>query len=124
MPARTPEETGRLLAQALNEGDLDAAVALYERNASFVPRDGPVVVGSAGIRQAISELLAPKPSFDLTVEKTVPGGDDDVLLYSRWTMTGAGNTGKVKTRGIELVRRQPDGSWLFAIDDPFALGTG
>ncbi len=120
MSARTPEEAGRLLAQALNEGDLDAAVALYERNASFVPRDGPVISGSAGIRQAVAELLGPRPTFDLTVEKTVDGGDDEALLYSRWTMTGTGNATKVTARGIELVRRQPDGAWLFAIDDPFA----
>ena len=34
MAARTPDEIDRLFAQALNAGDLDGLVALYEPQAS------------------------------------------------------------------------------------------
>ncbi len=126
MPARTPEEADRLFVQALNDGDLDALVDLYEATASFVPQKGPVVTGKAGIRQALSRFLAMKPQFDRRVEKVVPAGDDLALLYSRWTMTANGSDGDAVTtagRGVELVRRHYDGTWLFAIDDPFVRTT-
>ena len=35
MPARKPEECDTLLGEALNRGDLEAAVALYEADAAF-----------------------------------------------------------------------------------------
>ena len=36
MPAQKPEEVDQLLLKAIEQGDLDAAVALYEPNATFV----------------------------------------------------------------------------------------
>ena len=40
MPAHKPEECDTLLVEALHRGDLEAAVALYEPNASFVQDSG------------------------------------------------------------------------------------
>jgi hypothetical protein len=40
MPARKPEECDLLLIEAVQRGDLEAAVALYEPNASYVLDSG------------------------------------------------------------------------------------
>ena len=40
MPARTPEEIDSLFAQALNAGNLDVLVGLYEPQASLMPTGG------------------------------------------------------------------------------------
>ena len=46
MPARNPEELVRLFSEALNSGNLDALVALYEPQATLTPEPGQVVTGT------------------------------------------------------------------------------
>ena len=50
MPADNPEQATQLLAEALKAGDLEAAVALYEADAIFLPDPGQPVTGTAAIR--------------------------------------------------------------------------
>jgi uncharacterized protein (TIGR02246 family) len=119
MAARKPEECDYLLTEALNAGDLEAAVALYEPNASFVQEPGKVVTGRAAIREVMQGFLAVKPK--LTIEATAVQSGDVALLRSKWSLNGTGPDGKPVTmsgNGIEVVRRQADGTWLFVIDNP------
>ena len=49
------------------------------------------------------------------------GTKDIAILYSRWTVSGTGPDGTPVTLGgvtSDVVRRQSDGHWLFAIDNP------
>ena len=38
--ANTPEETGRLIGEAITSGDMDAALSLYEPDATFAMPKG------------------------------------------------------------------------------------
>jgi ketosteroid isomerase-like protein len=59
MPARSPEETHALLAEAVNAGDLDAFVRVYEENATLiVPPEGALVNGREEIRRALEPTFA------------------------------------------------------------------
>ena len=58
MPAHTPEEIDSLFAQALNAGNVDALVALYEPQASLMPSPGTLVAGTAAIREALAAFVA------------------------------------------------------------------
>ncbi len=120
MAARKPEDCDHLLIEALNTGDLEAAVALYESNASFVVEPGKVVTGHAAIREVLESWLALKPK--LTIEANAVQSGDVALLRSKWTLKGTGSDdGKpveMSGNGTEVVRRQTDGSWLFIIDNP------
>ena len=74
MAARKPEDCDNLLIEALNTGDLEAAVACYEPDASFVVEPGKVVTGHAAIREVLESWLALKPK--LTIEaNAVQSGD-------------------------------------------------
>ena len=57
MPARNPEELDRLFSEALNSGNLEALVALYEPQATLTPEPGHVVTGTQAIREALSASL-------------------------------------------------------------------
>ena len=121
MPARTPEEAHQRFAEAFSSGDLEALVALYEPEASLVPQPGQVVTGREGIRQALQVFLALKPRIKLETKRVTQAGDI-ALLCSKWSLTGTGPDGmatQISGNGIEVVRRQPDGTWRFIIDQPF-----
>ena len=120
MAARKPKDCDNLLIEALNTGDLEAAVACYEPDASFVVEPGKVVTGHAAIREVLESWLALKPK--LTIEANAVQSGDVALLRSKWTLKGTGSDdGKpveMSGNGTEVVRRQADGSWLFIIDNP------
>jgi len=42
-------------------------------------------------------------------------------VHSRATASD-GTVHEARGKAVEVVRRQPDGRWLFAIDDPFGRG--
>lgn len=123
MPARNPQELDRLFAEALNAGDIDSLVALYEPQAALTPEPGKVVVGASAIREALSGFLAGKPRIALTTKVLAQTGDI-ALATARWELAGPGPDGKPVTmsgHSAEVCRRQPDGNWLFVIDTPWGL---
>jgi uncharacterized protein (TIGR02246 family) len=124
MPAKSPEEVDTLFEQGMNAGDAKAVAALYEQDAVLVAQPGMVVKGRAAILQALEAIVAGGTSFKLNVIRTLTAGDTAVV-YNEWTGTTrspAGDSTELAGKAIEIVRRQPDGTWLFAIDDPFARG--
>ena len=123
MTAKTPEAIDTLFANALNAGDLEALVALYEPNASLMPSPGNVVSGAAAIREALAGFLAAKPSMTLTA-RTLSQTGEIALVSAAWQLSMTGEDGtpaQMSGRSVEVVRRQPDGRWLFAIDFPFGI---
>jgi len=123
MPARKPEELDRLFATAMNAGDLDALVALYEPEAIIVPTPGQTAAGTAAIREALSAFVAMKPAVTLTA-RTLAQAGDIALISARWELAGTGPDGapvRMAGQSAEVARRQPDGSWLFVIDNPWGL---
>jgi len=123
MSARTPEEIDTLFAKALNAGDLEGLVALYEPQATLMASPGTLVTGSAAIRDALAGLLAAKPSMTLTA-RTLSEAGDVALVTAAWRLSMTGQDGtpaSMNGQSVEVVRRQPDGRWLFAIDFPFGI---
>jgi uncharacterized protein (TIGR02246 family) len=125
MPARTPAEVIELFADALNHGDLEAAIRLYEPQAAFAPQPGQVVTGHAGIRQALAGLLSLNPTIIGQLHKVLQA-TDTALVVNQWRLTGTRpDDGPVQLTGTstDVMRRQPDGSWLVAVDDPWGAQT-
>jgi len=119
--ARRPEECDSLLIEALNRGDLETAVGLYEPNATLFSDASVQVVGKAAIREALKAYLG----FDsrITEIRAVKSADRVLALTGgKWTSTGKDSDGKpvaLSGKSVEVVRRQADGRWLFAIDNPW-----
>ena len=90
MPAHTPEDLDVLFASAINFGDIEAVMKLYEPTACLTPEPGEVVSGTT----------------------------------AKWVLEGTGPDGKpmrMEGQSAEVARRQPDGTWRFAIDNPHGL---
>ena len=123
MNARDPQEVDRLFAQALNAGDLDALVALYEPQAALTPEPGKTVIGHAAIRAALAQFVSGRPRMEI-VPRVIAQSGDLALVSARWklAMTGPdGTAAELAGQSVEVLRRQPGGHWLFALDEPFGV---
>jgi uncharacterized protein (TIGR02246 family) len=123
--ATSPEACDRLFGEHVNAGDLEALLALYEPGCSFVRRDGGVARGHAEIRPVFERLLAMRAKMSTEIVKVVQSGEDLAMVYNDWHMSARrpdGQPVEVSGKAIEVVRRQPDGTWRFILDDPYARG--
>jgi uncharacterized protein (TIGR02246 family) len=122
MPARKPEECDILIVEAIKRKDLEAAVALYEPNATFVLDSGEVITGRAAIREALKAWIGLDDVRFTTEIKAIQSADGNLAMSrGTWSATTKGPDGKPVTltgKNVEVVRRQPDGTWLFVIDNP------
>jgi ketosteroid isomerase-like protein len=117
MLARNPEECTTHFAACLSSGNLDGLMALYEANASLVQQNEPPARGTAALRQRMAAFIAINPNYATQLVRTIQVDNDLAVLYSDWTLTAQGMT--LGGKAIRIVRRQPDGAWLIAMDDPF-----
>ncbi len=124
VPAKKPEECDALFEKYVNEGNLEALVALYEPAATLIPAPGQVAVGTEAIRSALKPMLDAGMQVKLNVTQTIVSGDI-AATYNEWSGVArppGGDEMKFAGKAIEICRRQPDGTWRFAIDDPYARG--
>jgi len=102
---------------------MEAALSLYEPDATFAMPTGfgeGSVTGLDGLREAFNGFFAMSPELKVNAEKTLLSGDT-ALVIGNWTLKGRdaeGNDIDASGRYADVVRRQPDGSWLFVIDNP------
>ena|SRR5215472_7298946 len=116
-----PEDLYPALTEAHNAGDLEALVALYEPKAAFVIKPGRVTESPAELRGAMQHLVALRGR--LTVNpRTFIHSDDLVLVLGTFTLSGRRGDGtpfERTSRFADVLRRQPDGRWLVAVDYPY-----
>jgi uncharacterized protein (TIGR02246 family) len=120
MSTLEPRDVPRLFLEAMNSGDVDAVVSLYETEGVIAIDGNEVVAGHKAIRSMVSGVLAQRPRFTLHESHAVQVGDL-ALVRSRWTVAMADSDGKQTTMHVGptlVVRRQPDGGWQVAIDRP------
>ena len=119
MTSNDPAHIHTLFQEAFNSRDIDALVALYEPNAVLVVKGQPVT-GLAAIRAAYENILARRSRMSLKTRSVVMFDETLAVLHGDWTVEAAATEGGTRRSGMstEVVRRQPDGSWRFVIDNP------
>ncbi len=123
MPAHTPEDINHLFVKAMNEGDVEAMMSLYEPDQVFVSQPGQPLVRGVGeaLREKLRSFTKMKPQLEIKMKHVVEAGD--IVLYCcQWSMRLTGPDGKEQTmsgRDANVARRQPDGTWRILIDNPF-----
>lgn len=126
MPAHKPEECDLLLLEAVQKGDIDAAVALYEPNANFVVAPGKVVTGHDAIREVLKGFGAAMAGGKIDAVSVITSPDGTVAVTrTKGSSAVPGPGGEPVTmpfHSVEVVRKQPDGTWRFVIDDPIGEG--
>jgi len=121
--ALQPDDSSRILVQAIECGDIDTVVSLYERDAILFSKSGRLMHGLDAIRENNLGLIALKPTFTVDfITATISA--DGMLATNRmkaelsWNDKD-GNPKKGSVDTLEVLRKQADGSWLYVIDDPY-----
>jgi ketosteroid isomerase-like protein len=105
--AKVPNDLEKLFVQRANVGDVDGLVALYEPDAVVACGKGQVAIGHKHIRECFVRFLAERPRLDSSIQAGALCSGDLALTSSRTC------NGDVTA---EIARRQPDGSWLWVVD--------
>lgn len=107
--AQTPEDLARLFVERANAHDLEGLVALYAPDAVLAGMDGEMAVGHAAIRKVYAAMLAAHAHFSAGEPAPTLRRGDLALTSTRLV------NGKITA---EVAQRQPDGSWLWVLDQP------
>lgn len=119
--ASKPQDPDYLLAHAFNDRDVQAAKALSEDGSTTrsLPELGSEAGGGSDI---IVGLIHAAEGSDQRMNISVvqvTQVDDIALLLSQWSVTGNTADGtqlSITHRGVEVTRRQADGTWKYVID--------
>jgi len=67
-------------------------------------------------------FLAAHPVIHVQPTAAFQSIDGVARTHGKWTMKGTGPDGNPfeMAGGAEVLRRQPDGRWLYVVDNPFA----
>ena len=117
----TPKQLLESIVDGINSGNLDGLLTLYEDQAAFAVQPGTLAHGPDGIRGALAGFIAMKGTLDLKVTRVLEASGL-ALVTGVWTFDGTGPDGQPVTltgQSADVLRRQPDGSWRFVIDNPW-----
>lgn len=121
MRTDTPDRVLQSIVDGINTGNIDALMTLYEPQAAFAAHPGTLAPGLGGVRQSLTAFIGMKGKLDLTVTRVLEAGGL-ALVAGYWSFTGTapdGTTVSLAGRNADVLRRQPDGSWRFVIDNPW-----
>ena len=107
--ATDPGDLAKFFVDRANAGDVEGLVALYEPNAVLAFPEGTIATGHAEIRAVYEDFLASAPVL-------TPGRQRPPLVSGDLALTAT----ELPTGGVtvEIAHRQPDGYWLWAVDQP------
>jgi ketosteroid isomerase-like protein len=123
--ARHPAEAVELVTVAISDGDLEAALAQYERDAVLRPwqESSPAEAPVASQLTAVMDFRLP---LGLTVHAVIPVGILALVVAER-RISGAGPDYEhvdLRGCGAAIVRRQSCGGWRIAADAWCLAGAG
>jgi uncharacterized protein (TIGR02246 family) len=115
-----PDDWPRVFEHHLNAGDLDAVLALYDSEAHFVAVSGEILVGHEPIRKVLARLIAAKTRFRSRVIRAVTVGEIAHLStdFEGTMVDESGKTVAIRSKAIEVLRRQRDGGWKLIVGNP------
>ena len=115
--AKKAEDAHSALAAAYNTGNLDTVLSMYDVNGIIVAEPGKPVSGKEKFVAAVKAILSIKGKMEIKTVYCLQAGDIAVGR-SEWSIQDGGET-KVSAKGVEVMKRQSDGSWKVLIDHAF-----
>ncbi len=123
MASKSPLAAVEELVQAINDANLEAALALYEPSAVLIAQPGQIARGTKQLREALGGFIALEARLVSDAQWVMEAGD--VALYlGRWQLEGTDPSGQpvhMSGTSTDVLRRQSNGQWLIALDNPWGV---
>ena len=116
LPIRA-EDAHATLAAAFNSGNVATVLQMYDTTGIIVPEPGKPVSGDDKFEESIKAILSIKGKMEIKTVYCLQAGDI-ALGRLEWSITD-GDEVKISAKGIEVMKRQTDGSWKIVIDQAF-----
>ena len=116
------QDVHKKLAEAYNTGDINTVLDMYDVNGVIVAEPGNPVSGIQKFQDAVKGILSVKGKMEINTVYCLEAGDVAVGR-SEWFIRDGGET-KVAAKGIELLKKQADGTWKVLIDHAFGAEAG
>lgn len=111
-----PKWMNQTFAACFNKRSLNDLLALYEPEAQFKGEiEGPVLQGLDAIRAQLQGLLTIPGSMQAINNFCIQQGEL-AMLRADWRIEADDGSIIASGSSAELVRRQPEGHWLYVID--------
>lgn len=118
--AATPRLVCEAFCRAINDGDLDAALACFSADGCLVWADGTATFGETAMRQRLDELISVGARIEIEIAGVIVAGDL-ALAHERWRISYGGKLDQAaaKAPGPTMVLRLIAGEWRIAIAAPW-----
>ena len=115
MKVMNPRMMSETFAQVFNSRDINSLLALYEPEAALRVGPSERTLTGGGLADELGALLQAPGTMVLKTNFCIERDELALLRADRAIMN---SDGTIITSGssTEIVRRQPDGSWLYVID--------
>jgi ketosteroid isomerase-like protein len=121
LPKRA-EDAHATLAAAFNTGNVETVLSMYDYEGIIVPEPEKPVSGKTKFEEAIKAILSIKGKMEIKTVYCLQAGNVAVGR-SEWNITD-GKEVKISSKGIEVMKQQPDGTWKIVIDHAFGALEG
>ncbi|WP_351234372.1 nuclear transport factor 2 family protein [Streptomyces sp. NPDC002133] len=118
---RDVEEHVAHYVRVFNAGDVDAVNEMYTEEAVAVWEPGKPISGQER-KDSVREFLAAGPKMEAKIRHSYVT-PDTALLVVDWNIESKDKDGapeRFEGVGLDVLRRGSDGTWRYAIDEPFS----
>lgn len=118
----TPKDLLSLLGKYIDARDLDGIISIHEPNAALVEFGGGLSRGAEELRKSYTNFFKMQPKLKVNALQIVEAGGVAIIIgdYTLGYVDADGEEISSSGKFGDMVRRQPDGSWLYLLDNPFA----
>jgi ketosteroid isomerase-like protein len=114
---KTAQEVHSALAAAYNSGCYETVLTMYDTSGIIVAQPDKPVSGQENFEKAVKDILAIEGTMEIKTVYCLQTGDLAVGR-SEWSIRD-GKTLKVSAKGIEVMKKQIDGTWKVIVDHAF-----
>jgi len=118
-----PNGADEFFLNCVRNGDLKNAMTCFDPEAIYIDKEGQTIRGAANIEKVVANLCKMKADITVYEHKTAPVGDELMYWLDKWTMSATDPQGaaiSMKGASANMMRKSPDGIWLWLVDNPFA----
>ena len=117
-----PSEAVKYFRHCILTGDLAGALSCFDKDATYIERDGREIKGLDNIEKSMDHLCKWKPDIKGSRHKVTIVGDLAVWAdaFTLKAFTPDGNPLEMNGATACLMKRNENGIWLWLVDNPFA----